>query len=193
METITKKCNTCKKALSVEVFGDNGKGECFKTCDTCRASGRERKAWARFVKDVEKEVEQSKIESVVSEPVEETPEEFWFNQLKTGRARMKKRDSVKQVVEKEDEDGWALMTLETLKLLSYRERAALPFNKDTVMTELNIFFFKLKIERYCGNDEPCTAEINKDIIEVWMPRIGGDFKVRVGDTWAEVRENIHCC
>jgi hypothetical protein len=22
---------------------------------------------------------------------------------------------------------------------------------------------------------------------------GGDFKVKLGDTWAEIRENIHCC
>jgi hypothetical protein len=65
METITKKCNNCKKARPVEVFGDNGKGECFKTCDTCRASGRERKARAKFEKDVEQEVAQAKVEKDV--------------------------------------------------------------------------------------------------------------------------------
>jgi hypothetical protein len=54
METITKKCGNCKKALSVEVFGDNGKGECFKTCDACRAEGRARKARVKFDKDVDK-------------------------------------------------------------------------------------------------------------------------------------------
>ena len=51
METITKKCNKCKKALSVEVFGDNGKGECFKTCDNCRAAGRASKARVKIEKD----------------------------------------------------------------------------------------------------------------------------------------------
>ena len=38
--SITKKCNKCKRALSVEVFGDNGCGECFKTCDACRSRNR---------------------------------------------------------------------------------------------------------------------------------------------------------
>ena len=52
METITKKCNKCKKALSVEVFGDNGKGECFKTCDTCRSAGRASKEKQRKAKDM---------------------------------------------------------------------------------------------------------------------------------------------
>jgi hypothetical protein len=45
--SITKKCNKCKKALDVDVFGDNGRGECFKTCDVCRYRGRDEHA--RFV------------------------------------------------------------------------------------------------------------------------------------------------
>ena len=42
--SITKTCNKCKKALSVEVFGDNGRGECFKNCDACRSRGRDEQA-----------------------------------------------------------------------------------------------------------------------------------------------------
>ena len=29
--------------MSVEVFGDNGKNNCFKTCDACRVKGRAQK------------------------------------------------------------------------------------------------------------------------------------------------------
>ena len=43
MESITKKCSKCKQMLCVEVFGDNGKGECFKTCDVCRERDRTQK------------------------------------------------------------------------------------------------------------------------------------------------------
>ena len=43
MESITKKCSKCKKMLCVEIFGDNGKGECFKTCDACREKDRAQK------------------------------------------------------------------------------------------------------------------------------------------------------
>jgi hypothetical protein len=43
-ETITKTCNKCKKALAVDVFGDNGKGACFKNCDACRSRGRAEQA-----------------------------------------------------------------------------------------------------------------------------------------------------
>ena len=42
--SITKTCNKCKKALSVDVFGDNGRGECFKNCDACRSRGRDEQA-----------------------------------------------------------------------------------------------------------------------------------------------------
>ena len=43
METLTTPCNKCKQALPVDVFGDSGKGACFKTCDACRARGRANK------------------------------------------------------------------------------------------------------------------------------------------------------
>jgi hypothetical protein len=42
--SITKTCNKCKKALAVEVFGDNGRGACFKNCDACRSRGRAEQA-----------------------------------------------------------------------------------------------------------------------------------------------------
>ena len=51
MEPITNKCNKCKKVLPVEVFGDDGKGGCFKTCEACRFRGRAEQARAKLRKD----------------------------------------------------------------------------------------------------------------------------------------------
>ena len=55
--SITKKCNKCKRALSVEVFGDNGCGECFKTCDACRFRGRAEQSRASLRKKMDKDEE----------------------------------------------------------------------------------------------------------------------------------------
>ena len=54
MEGITKKCNKCKKDLPVVVFGDDGRGGCFKTCDACRSRGRAEHARAKLKKDESK-------------------------------------------------------------------------------------------------------------------------------------------
>jgi hypothetical protein len=35
--------------------------------------------------------------------------------------------------------------------------------------------------------------LSEETIDVYMKDRGGDFKVKLGDTWAEIRENIHCC
>jgi hypothetical protein len=164
METITKKCNNCKKALSVEVFGDNGKGECFKTCDSCRDSARERKARDKFRRAVE-------------------VEQFFKKDVKT--------EVVKLIETHVDE--WALMSRESLDLLSYEEREAIPINPWTVVSELNIFFICEKIIKYCGDDAECTTVMDTETIQVFMTDRGGDFVVKHGDTWAEIREGIHCC
>ena len=166
METITKKCNKCKKALSVEVFGDNGKGECFKTCDTCRAAGRDSKARVKFEKDKKDE---AWIEKTKAKAVKSTGIKFY------------------------DEDKWALMTCEALDVLSYEEKKAIPINLTTVVSMLNIEFINEKIIKYCGDDVECKTIMDTGIIRVWLPEREGYFRVRLGDTWAKVRENIHCC
>ena len=166
METITKKCNKCKKALSVEVFGDNGKGECFKTCDTCRTAGRDSKARVKIEKD--------------------KTDEAWIENTK---AKAMKTTGIKSC----DEDKWALMTREALDLLSYEEKEAIPINLNTVVSKSNIEFINEKIIKYCGDDVECKTIMDTGIIRVWLPEREGYFRVRLGDTWAKVRENIHCC
>jgi NAD-dependent SIR2 family protein deacetylase len=132
METITKKCGKCKKALSVEVFGDNGKNECFKTCDSCRASGRESKARAKFKTDVEKEVEPTFI--------------------------------------------------------------IIPCNLNTVVSRHNIYFINEKIINEFGDEIYGTAQDEETItIYISIDNTENNFKVNLGDTWGEVRENIQRC
>ena len=92
-----------------------------------------------------------------------------------------------------DEDKWALMTCEALDVLSYEEKKAIPINLTTVVSMLNIEFINEKIIKYCGNDQECKTIMDTETIRVWMTERGGDFEVKLGDTWAEVRENIHCC
>jgi hypothetical protein len=48
MEVIIKKCNKSKKDFPVEVFGDNGKGGCFKNRIACRTRGRAENARSRL-------------------------------------------------------------------------------------------------------------------------------------------------
>ena len=104
------------------------------------------------------------LDAVVSEPIEETPEEFWSSQLKLGRAR---------VMEKQVGD--------------------IPINLETVVSKSNLFFISEKINKYCGEDQECKTMMDTEIIRVWMTRREGYFEVKFGDTWAEVRENLHCC
>ena len=40
MKKPESKCIVCHKMVSVELFGDNNKGSCFKSCDVCRAKRR---------------------------------------------------------------------------------------------------------------------------------------------------------
>ena len=46
--TITKTCNKCKKVLSLDMFRDNERGECFENCDACSSRGRDKHSRARI-------------------------------------------------------------------------------------------------------------------------------------------------
>ena len=92
-----------------------------------------------------------------------------------------------------DEDKWALMTSEALDLLSYEEKEAIPIKLNTVVSKCNLFFMCEKIIKYCGEDVECKTVMDTEKIRVWLTRRDGYFEVKFGYTWAEVRENIHCC
>jgi hypothetical protein len=103
-------------------------------------------------------------------------------------------------------DGWADMTAELLEPMTYDERCAIHICARTVVSRLNIEYICEKIHKYCDPCDPDLLlpieEINgaevgtimtEETIDVYMKDRGGDFKVKLGDTWAEIRENIHCC
>ena len=100
-------------------------------------------------------------------------------------------------------DGWYDMTAELLEPMTYNERCDIHICARTVVSRLNILYICEKIHSYCGldpsssNEEAGTADVgtvmSEETIDVYMKDRGGDFKVKLGDTWAEIRETIHCC
>ena len=170
METISeelpkKKCSSCGCLRELCDFGPNGRNGCFKTCQKCRGNKK---------KSRDKKANSNKSQK--SEPV------------------LTLDDYVR--------DEWADMTAELLESLTFEERCAIRFNKDTVMTKLNMFFMCKNIHRYCGRDPskpieetgevPVGTRIGTDTIEVHLPDRGADFTLHLGDTWGEIREDIHC-
>ena len=167
METISeelpkKKCSSCGCLRELCDFGPNGRNGCFKTCQKCRGN--------------KKKSRDKKANSKKSEPV------------------LTLDDYVR--------DEWADMTAELLESLTYEEKCAIRFNKDTVVTKLNILFMCQNIIRYCGPDPSVPIEetgsvpvgtiMGPETIEVHLPDRGAHFTVNIGDTWREIRENIHC-
>ena len=96
------------------------------------------------------------LDAVVSEPIEETPEDFWSSQLKLGRARV-------------------------------MEQQVGVMNLETVVYKSNLAFFNERIIKYCEDRIECKTIMDTDMIRVWLPEREGYFRVRLGDTWAEVR------
>jgi hypothetical protein len=100
-------------------------------------------------------------------------------------------------------DGWKNMTAELLEPMTYAEKCAIHICGSTVVSRLNIEYMCEKIHLYCGPDPSIPNEetgdtdvgtvLSEESIDVYMKDRGGDFKVKLGDTWAEIRENIHCC
>ena len=170
MESISEnlpknKCSSCGCLRELAEFGPNGRNGCFKTCQKCRENkkrSRDKKA--------------NSIQSQRSNPV------LTFD------------DFVR--------DGWAGMTAELLEPMTYEERCAIRINLDTVVSRLNIFFICENIIRYCGPDPSVPIEetgsvevgtiMGTETIEVHLPDRGAHFTVNLGDTWGEIRENIHC-
>jgi hypothetical protein len=90
-------------------------------------------------------------------------------------------------------DGWADMTAELLKDMTYEQILEIHICATTRVSELNIFWIGEKILRYCGNDLVVKTFVSSDEIEVWITERGGGFTVELGDTWFESREQLHCC
>jgi hypothetical protein len=85
------------------------------------------------------------------------------------------------------------MTAELLNDMTYEQILEIHICATTRVSELNIFWICEKILRYCGNDLVVKTFVSSDEIEVWISERGGGFTVEIGDTWFEVREQLHCC
>jgi hypothetical protein len=90
-------------------------------------------------------------------------------------------------------DGWADMTAELLNDMTYEQILEIHICATTRVSELNIFWIGEKILRYCGDDLVVKTAVSRTEIEVWITERGGGFTVELGDTWFEVREQLHCC
>ena len=170
METISenlpkKKCSSCGCLRELSEFGPNGQNGCFKTCQKCRANKKK---------------------------------------SRDKKANSNKSQSAKPVLTIDDyiPDEWAGMTAELLEPLTFEERCDIRIHRDTVVSKLNIFFICKNIHRYCSRDPsvpieetgevPVGTMMDTDTIEVHLPDRGAHFTVHLGDTWGEIRENIHC-
>jgi hypothetical protein len=90
-------------------------------------------------------------------------------------------------------DGWADMTEELLKPMTYEQKEQIHICATTKVSALNMFWICEKIIRYCRDDLTVHTKLTKDTIEVCITERGGEFTVEIGDTWFEIREQIHCC
>ena len=173
------KCSSCKVSREFSEFGPNCRGGCFKTCTNCRANKKK----SRDKKANSSNKGSSSLSHPDSEPAVSTTSGLTFNDYLN--------------------DGWAGMTAELLEPMTYEERCAIHIDMNTVMTRLNIFFMCERIIRYCGRDPskpfdetgsvPVGTIMGTHTIEVHLPDRGAHFTARLGDTWGDIRENIHCC
>ena len=170
METISedlpkKKCSSCRCLRETEEFEKCGPGACFKTCQKCRENKKRSRANKANL-----------IQSQKSEPT--------------------------LTIDDYVQDGWSRMTAELLEPLTHEERCAIRITRNTVVTKLNIFYICENIIWYCGPDPSVPIEetgsvpvgtiMDTETIEVHLPDRGAHFTVHLGDTWGEIRENIHC-
>ena len=169
------KCSSCKVSRESMEFEICGPGACFKTCHNCR----KRKKNARAKKSNSSSSSGFDLVISSSSPASSTIRDHWLL------------------------DGWADMTPELLEPMTFDERCAIHICMTTVVSRLNIFFITRQIHKYCGRDPslpfdetgevPVGTVMDEETIEVVLPDREGHFTVKLGDTWGEVRENLHCC
>jgi hypothetical protein len=160
------------------MFKDVKKDGCFKTCELCRNTKKKCRDKKRGKVDEEKESStKSKSSSSSGEAAESSTDE-------------KPADTVR---EHWLGDGWKDMTEELLKSLTYEQKEQIHICATTQVSALNIFWICEKIIRYCGDDLTVATKLTKNQIEVYITVREGHFTVNLGDTWFEIREQLHCC
>jgi hypothetical protein len=73
------------------------------------------------------------------------------------------------------------------------EKEAIHICATTKVIGIHMMYICGKIRKYCGNDLAVETRFYPDNIEVSVTERGGSFTVRIGDVWAHVREQLHCC
>jgi hypothetical protein len=83
------------------------------------------------------------------------------------------------------------MTEELLKDMTYAQKERIHICATTEVTELNMYWICETTIHYCSEDPDVMTKLTADKIEVFITEREGHFTVNLGDTWFEVRENIH--
>jgi hypothetical protein len=169
-----KKCSSCKVVRDGVMFKDVKKYGCFKTCELCRNSKkkwRDKQSQDKKESSIKSKSSSSSGEAVASSTDERpgsTVSEHWLG------------------------DGWADMTAEILDDMTYEQILKIHICATTTVSKLNIFWIGEKIMKYCGDDLVVATKVTEDTIEVRVTERGGEFTVEIGDTWFEIREQLHC-
>jgi protein required for attachment to host cells len=187
MESITeinnlnpsRQCSSCKVFRDTILFKDIKKMDYFKTCELCRMTKKKYRDKKRGAVEEEKEEKEASTKSKSS----------------SSSSSSSSSDSKPASTKREHwlVDGWADMTAELLKDMTYEQIVEIHICATTRVSELNIFWICEKIIAYCSNDLVVKTFVSDKEIEVWITERGGGFTVELGDTWFEVREQLHCC
>ena len=85
------------------------------------------------------------------------------------------------------------MTREVLDTMSYAERKAVPINLNTVVNEMNIWLCVRNLVTIICGDCGVQTYRGEETVQVYITDREGHFRVTLGGTWREIRDNIHCC
>jgi hypothetical protein len=137
------------------LFWDSKGGKSFKTCELCRNSKKNYRDKKRV------EEKESSIKSKSSSS--------------SGEAASSSTDErpVSTVREHWIGDGWADMTEELMKPMTYEQKEQIHICATTIVSKLNMFWICEKIIRNCGNDLTVQTKLTKDKIEVYITERGG--------------------
>ena len=196
MESITKKCSKCKKMLCVEIFGGNGKGECFKTCDVCRE-----KEQAQKLKHKKKQEEENNLvldnsnknefvrrvfayaetQSPIFKINLEKPEDGYCFAISytTHRKLSIKHGAVWGDIKKALEDDLSLMSL------------VLTIEDDTVCDKVNALLFIEKISEYVGEEAFSVISNHTAALKGYSINFkerGHKMFLAIGDTWKKTQK-----